>query len=87
VVGLALFGYAVLTCFAADAGKGSYASANTGVGLLLLFLAGYELKVQYQHVLMLLSLMMLTGLFAPFEEQVSERTRATAVETALGGSV
>jgi hypothetical protein len=84
VLALALFIFAVLTCFAPDREKAPYANMNTGIGLLLLFFAGYELKVQYQHMLMLLSLMILTELFLPLATTIRDRPRAKGIESVLG---
>ena len=37
-----------------------------GIWLLFLLLAGYNLQIPYQHVLAILSLLLLAGLFRPF---------------------
>jgi hypothetical protein len=76
-VALALFTYGVLTCFARSVGKSAYANANTGLGLLLIVFAGYNLQLPYQHLLAVLSLMLLTGLACPFGiiERSSQRER------------
>jgi hypothetical protein len=67
-VGIALFAYAVLTCFAKGDDKTPFANSNTGLGLLLLLYAGYQLQLPYQHLLALLSLMLLTGLARPLDK-------------------
>ena len=69
---LALFVYAILTCFSSGPRKTPFANRNTGLGLIFLFVAGYELKVPYQHLLALLSLLLLTGLFRPLAEEVPD---------------
>jgi hypothetical protein len=69
---LTLFAYSVLTCFSPGLSKGLFANRNTGLGLLFLFVAGYELKVPYQHLLALLSLLLLTGLFRPLAGEVPD---------------
>jgi hypothetical protein len=65
-VALALFVYAILSCLAPAGQAGGYANPNTGLGLLFLLFAGYNLQLPYQHIMALISLMMLTGLFRPF---------------------
>jgi len=62
----ALFTYSVLTCFSKREGKSAFANANTGLGLLLIVFAGYNLQLPYQHLLAVLSLMLLSGLARPF---------------------
>jgi hypothetical protein len=81
-VGLALFGYSVLTCFRRSSAESGYANPDTGLGLLLLFFAGFELKVPYQHLLTLLSLLALAGLFRPLA--VSEASAATPMGVTRG---
>jgi hypothetical protein len=71
-VSLALFIYAVFTCFAHDSGKPPYANANTGLGLILLVFAGYALQLPYQHLIAVIAIMLLSGLAVPFA--VSEAT-------------
>jgi hypothetical protein len=68
---LAIFSYAVLTCFSRAAVKSPYADSNTGLGLLLLLYAGYQLQLPFQHLLALLSLLLLTRLSVPFAEAPS----------------
>ena len=68
-VSLALFAYSILTSFSSDTAKPAYANPNTGVGLLLLLFAGYSLQIPYQHLLAVLSLSLLAGLFKPFDHQ------------------
>jgi hypothetical protein len=74
-VALALYAYSVLTCFSGEASpekgrqpRSSYANPNTGVGLLVLLLAGLFLQLPYQHLLACLSLLLLAGLFKPMGE-------------------
>lgn len=64
-VALALFLYSLLTCLTAPNGN-----RNTGLGLLFLLLAGYTLQLPYQHLLAILSLLLLTALFQPIEESI-----------------
>jgi hypothetical protein len=66
-VGIALFAYAVLTCFSRGDDKTPLANRNIGLGLLLLLYAGYQLQLPYQHVLAVLSLLLLTGLAKPWD--------------------
>ncbi len=68
-VSLALFAYSILTAFSSDSADIEYANPNTGVGLLLLLFAGYSLQIAYQHLLAVLSLTLLAGLFHPFERE------------------
>lgn len=70
---LSLFAYSVLTCFAPDHGKAAYANNNMGLGLLLLLMAGYNLQIPYQHLLAILSMLMLAELFKPIRDVVSSR--------------
>ncbi|MFL5733225.1 MAG: hypothetical protein ACJ78Q_08495 [Chloroflexia bacterium] len=64
---LALFAYSILTCLAPNPDPTTYANPNTGLGLLFLLFAGYNLQLPYQHIIALLSLMLLTQLFTPLE--------------------
>src|SRR5207253_1064512 len=76
-VSLALFVYSILTCLAPGrqaGGSRNYANPNTGMGMLFLLLAGYNLQLPYQHIMALLSLMLLTGLFRPFQARPQEAT-------------
>ncbi|MEO8286418.1 MAG: hypothetical protein ABI670_08270 [Chloroflexota bacterium] len=67
-VSLALFLYALQTCFGRKGGAeaAAFASPNTGMGLLLLFFAGFYLQLTLQHLLALLALLLLTGIARPF---------------------
>ncbi|HYP41710.1 MAG TPA: hypothetical protein VEX13_15235 [Chloroflexia bacterium] len=76
-VGIALFVYAVFTCFSRRDDKTPFANRNTGLGLLLLLYAGYQLQLPYQHLLALLSLMLLTGLAKPLNKPVAPNLNAT----------
>ena len=73
-VGLALYLYSILTCFSNDGMAATYANRNTGLGLFLLLLAGYNLQLPYQHLVAVLSLILLTGLFAPFGVRAIQTT-------------
>lgn len=64
-VALALILYTLITCLTAPNGN-----RNTGLGLLFLLLAGYTLQLPYQHLLAILSLLLLTALFQPIEESI-----------------
>jgi hypothetical protein len=64
-VGLALFLYTMLTYFSSPRGD-----SNLGLGLLFLLLAGYTLQLPYQHLLAILSMLLLTGLFRPIDNPV-----------------
>ena len=76
-VSAALFFYSMLTAFASDGiTSNSYANPNTGFGLFFLLLATYSLQVQYQHLLALLSVMLLTGTFVPFAPREEEAAQA-----------
>jgi hypothetical protein len=75
-VALALFAYSVLTALSRDGSDAGYANPNTGVGLILLLFAGFTLQIPYQHLLALLSLLLLTGLFQPIEARVQSEQLA-----------
>ena len=65
-VSMALFVYAVLTCFARESSvESGYADPDRGIGLLLLLFAGFYLQLTYQHLLAVLALLLLTGLARP----------------------
>jgi hypothetical protein len=80
---LSLFAYSVLTCFSSGPDKAPIANRTTGLGLIFLFVAGYELKVPYQHLLALLSLLLLTGLFKPLAEEDPDASRFTEEQVQL----
>lgn len=84
-IALALFAYSVLTCFVRSATKPPFADPNTGLGLLLLVFAGYNLQLPYQHLLAVLSLMLLTGLASPFgmTERSTQRERRVEMPPVL----
>ena len=71
VIFLAHFIYSIITAFSTHEPVETYANPNTGVGLLLLLFAGYNLQIPYEHLLAILSLTLLTGLFKPFSWQLS----------------
>jgi type IV secretory pathway TrbD component len=79
-VGISLFAYAVLTCFSKGEDKTPFANRNTGLGLLLLLYAGYQLQLPYQHLLALLSLLLLTGLARPLDSPVAPQVRYMSVQ-------
>lgn len=72
-ISLALFTYSILTALARENANTDYANPNTGIGLLLLLFAGYSLQIPYQHLLAVLSLLLLAGLFRPFEHDADAR--------------
>ncbi len=67
---LAAYIYAVLTCFSRDTKKAAFANPNTGLGLLLLLFAGYNLQLTYQHLLALLAMMLFAGIARPFADDL-----------------
>lgn len=76
-VALALYAYSLLTCFARKAREqGEYANPNTGAGLLFLLLAAYNLQIPYQHLLAVLALLLLTGLFTPYAAADDQAVRS-----------
>jgi hypothetical protein len=81
-ISLGLFAYSVLTCFYAQEPKARFADPNTGVALLLILFTGYRLLLPYQHLLAILSLILLTGLSKPFAADESKAYRVTPSQTA-----
>jgi hypothetical protein len=79
-ISLALYVYSVITCFSVDS-QGGYANYNTGTGLILLLLAGYNLQTSYQHLLALLALALLSGLFRPFPVFALSNREAPTAQT------
>jgi len=73
-VSLALYAYGAITCFTAERG---YANSTTGVGLILLLLAGYNLQTSHQHLLALLAVALLSGLIVPFASVSRSRAEAS----------
>jgi len=65
-VALAAYVYSILTCFARDGGKAAFANPNTGLGLLLLLFAGYNLQLTYQHLLAIVAILLFGGVAQPF---------------------
>ncbi|HST06375.1 MAG TPA: hypothetical protein VLQ48_16810 [Chloroflexia bacterium] len=76
---LVLFLYAVLTCFARRVTNGGYANANTGMGMLLILYAGYNLQLTYQHLLAVLAFALLTRVARPFRDAKRPNTMEHAV--------
>ncbi|HKP53341.1 MAG TPA: hypothetical protein VJ183_11915 [Chloroflexia bacterium] len=62
----AAFIYSILTCFSRAEGKAEFANPNTGLGLLLLLFAGYNLQLTYQHLLALIAMLLFAGIARPF---------------------
>ena len=62
----AAFVYCILTCFSRDTGKAAFANPNTGLGMLLLLFAGYNLQLTYQHLLALTAMLLFAGIARPF---------------------
>jgi hypothetical protein len=84
---LALFVYSILVCFSGQDGKAPFANRNVGLGLLLLLYAGYYLQLTYQHMLAILSLMLLTGIGQPLERTVADpEPDARRLDRAAGGA-
>ena len=77
-VALALFVYSLLTCFARAEGKAAFANANTGVGLLLILFAGYNLQLAYQHLLAVLSLMLISSIARPMSMLLGSMSNSLA---------
>jgi hypothetical protein len=82
-VSIALFMYAVLTCFASESRvESGYAMDDRGIGLLLLLFAGFYLQLTYQHLLAILALLLLTGLARPLATaRRPQATRAMRTDT------
>ncbi len=69
-VSLTLYVYTVLTCFARSKRLWSrYGGPNVGMGLLLLFFAGFYLQLTYQHVLAVIALALLTRVARPLDRE------------------
>lgn len=77
-VALTLYVYTVMTLFSKEGGR------DTGAGLILLVLAGYNLQTPYQHVLAVLGLLLLTGVLRPFAAEESS-VRTTQLPVPDGG--
>lgn len=78
---LALYLYTVLTCFAKIKGTWSqYGGPNAGMGLLLLFFAGFYLQLTYQHVLAIIAIMLLTRVARPLDAARVVRREVEVVE-------
>ncbi|MEO6458442.1 MAG: hypothetical protein ABIO92_09265 [Chloroflexia bacterium] len=82
VISLALYVYSVLTCLAPGEAKSRLATKGRAIGLLLLTFASFELQFPYQYVLALLSMMLLSGLIAPFGALAS--SQSVTGETPVG---
>jgi hypothetical protein len=67
---LAAFLSSILTCFSRSEGKAKFANPNTGLGLLLLLFAGYNLQLTYQHLLAVVAFMLFAGIARPFRLSV-----------------
>lgn len=83
-VSLMLYLYTVLTCF--DKKKRiwtRYGGPNIGMGMLLLFFAGFYLQLTYQHVLAILAMMLLTRVARPLDLARTVR-RHVSVDLAPG---
>ncbi len=65
-ISLVLYTYSILTCLSEEEHKSLFATKDRAIGLLLLTFASYELQFPYQYILALLSLMLLSGMIAPF---------------------
>jgi hypothetical protein len=85
---LTLYLYTVLTCFAKLKDSWSrYGGPNVGMGLMLLFFAGYYLQLTYQHVLAVLAMALLTRIARPLDAarvvrrrvEVNEQTTSTTI--------
>jgi hypothetical protein len=70
---LAAFLYSILTCFAKYKEKARFANPNTGLGLLLLLFAGYNLQLTYQHLLAAVAFMLFAGIAQPFDSAIKVR--------------
>jgi hypothetical protein len=83
---LAAFLFSVFTCFARNEGKSMFANPNTGLGLLLLLFAGYNLQLTYQHLLAVVAFMLFAGIARPFDAsiQVSHINVQSVDETPTG---
>ncbi|MEO5952131.1 MAG: hypothetical protein ABIQ44_06615, partial [Chloroflexia bacterium] len=67
-ISLALYLYTVLTCFSKTKGTWSqYGGPNVGMGMLLLFFAGFYLQLTYQHVLAVMAVKLLTRIARPLD--------------------
>jgi hypothetical protein len=69
----AAFIYSILTCFSQDREKAEFANPNTGLGLLLLLFAGYNLQLTYQHLLALIAMLLFAGIARPFPTDSEEK--------------
>ncbi len=69
----AAFIYSILTCFSRARGKAEFANPNTGLGLLLLLFAGYNLQLTYQHLLALIAMLLFAGIARPFTADKEEK--------------
>jgi hypothetical protein len=77
----AAFVYCILTCFSHDSDKVEFANPNTGLGLLLLLFAGYNLQLTYQHLLALLAMLLFAGIARPFPiTRIEEASSQEAVQ-------
>lgn len=76
---LAAFLYSALTCFSNDEDKTDFANPNTGLGLLLLLFAGYNLQLTHQHLLALLAVMQFAGVAKPFITKRERKERQGAL--------
>jgi hypothetical protein len=78
-VSIALFLYAVLTCFARRVKSRCYGDANIALGMLLILYAGYNLQLTYQHLLVVLAFALLTRVARPLRKTATTERPAVAV--------
>ncbi|MDQ6695188.1 MAG: hypothetical protein M3014_12340 [Chloroflexota bacterium] len=82
-IALALYIYTILTLAGSSEGA---RDPNRALGLLLLLFAGYALQEGYQHLLAILSLMLLTGVARPFSPFTKDSSAAASAAQITGSS-